>query len=72
MPRYFVSKDNINNLIIDNDNYHHLAVVNRAKVGEEVELSCENITYKVKITNITKDIINFEILEKIKLLKDLI
>lgn len=63
MPRYFVSKENINNLIIDNDNYHHLATVNRAKVGEEVELSCDNITYKVKITNITKDVINFEILD---------
>ena len=63
MPRYFVSKENIDNLIIDNDNYHHLAVVNRAKVGEEVELSCNDITYKVKITNINKDTINFEILD---------
>ena len=63
MPRYFVSKENIDNLIIDNDNYHHLAIVNRVKIGEEVELSCNDITYKVKITNINKDTISFEILD---------
>ena len=63
MPRYFVEKYNIDNLIIDNDNYHHLAIVNRVKIGEEVELSCNNLTYKVKITNILKDKLEFEILD---------
>ena len=63
MPRYFVTKENIDNLIIDSDNYHHLKVVNRCKVGEEVELFSNNITYKVKITKINKDTINFEIID---------
>ena len=63
MPRYFVTKENIDNLIIDSDNYHHLKVVNRVKVGEEVELFSNNITYKVKITQINKDTINFEIVD---------
>ena len=64
MPRYFVDESNIKNLIIDGDNYHHLAVVNRCKIGEEVELFSNDITYKVEITNINKDTINFKIIDQ--------
>ena len=64
MPRYFVDEKNIENLIIDNENYHHLAVVNRVKIGEEVELFCNDITYKVKITQINKDHLDFEIIDQ--------
>lgn len=64
MPRYFVDEKNIENLIIDNENYHHLAVVNRVKIGEEVELFCNDITYKVKITQINKDNLYFEIIDQ--------
>jgi len=64
MPRYFVDENNIKNLIIDNDNFHHLAIVNRVKVGEEVELFSNDITYKVKITKINKDSLNFEIVDE--------
>ena len=64
MPRYFVDESNIKNLIIDKDNYHHLAVVNRCKIGEEVELFSNNITYKAEITSINKDTISFKIVDQ--------
>lgn len=64
MPRYFVDDNNIKNLIIDGSNYHHLAIVNRVKVGEEVELFSNDITYKVEITKINKDTISFKIIDQ--------
>ena len=64
MPRYFVDEFNINNLIIDKDNFHHLKTVNRVKVGEEVELYSNGITYNVKVTKINKDSLNFEIVDQ--------
>ena len=64
MPRYFVDDYNIKNLIIDKDNYHHLKVVNRCKIGEVIELFNNDITYSVKITKINKDTIEFEIIDQ--------
>lgn len=64
MPRYFVDDYNIKNLIIDKDNYHHLKVVNRCKIGEVIELFNNDITYSVKITKINKDTIEFEIVDQ--------
>ena len=64
MPRYFVDDYNLENLIIDKDNYHHLKVVNRVKLGEIVELFNNDITYQVKITSIEKDLIRFEIVDQ--------
>ena len=64
MPRYFVEEYNISNLIIDNDNFHHLKTVNRVKIGEEVDLFFNDVTYKVKITKINKDNLIFEIIDQ--------
>lgn len=64
MPRYFINEDNLSKNLIDGENYHHIAVVQRAKINDVIELSCNDITYSAKITDITKEIIKFEVIDQ--------
>ena len=54
MQHYFGSVNSFGEVELDNDSLHHLLSVKRATVGEEIELSDKNITYrcKIKLTNI--------------------
>ena len=68
MNRFFVKKENIDVkkiYIRDNEEVHHASKVLRLKEGEKVEVSDgEKFEYTCRITNVEKEEIELEILEK--------
>lgn len=67
MPHFFISSSDINNDTIrvsDKENFHHIARVLRAKIGETLLLVDENQTqYKVVIKNIDSNSITTKVVE---------
>lgn len=70
MPHFFISTGDINQDIItvsDSENFHHIARVMRAKIGETLLLVDENATqYKVLIKNIDSKSITTKVVETSK------
>ena len=75
MPHFFIKTDNKfdNKIIIsDKENYHHIARVLRARIGESISLIDEyQVEYKTKITDITSSNITCEIISFEKSNRDL-
>lgn len=70
MPHFFISSSDKNQDIItisDKENFHHIARVLRAKIGETLMLIDENQTqYKVVVENISKNAITTKVVESQK------
>lgn len=70
MPHFFISSSDKKQDIItisDKDNFHHIARVLRAKIGETLVLIDENQTqYKVIVENISKNAITTKVVESTK------
>lgn len=70
MPHFFISSNDKNQDIItisDKENFHHIARVLRAKIGETLVLIDENQTqYKVVVQNISKNTITTKVVESQK------
>lgn len=70
MPHFFISTSDINQDIItisDSENFHHIAKVLRAKIGETLLLVDENRTqYKVEVKSIEKKSITTKVVETAK------
>lgn len=63
MQHYFGSVNSFGEVELDNDSLHHLLSVKRATIGEEIELSDINITYRCKLTSLKP--LKADILEKV-------
>lgn len=75
MDRFFVEKNNINlennTCVIEGEDVKHISKVLRCKVGEQLEVcDCNNSEYLCEITNIDKDIVNLDIIEKIDIKRE--
>ena len=70
MPHFFISSSDKKQDIItisDKENFHHIARVLRAKIGETLVLIDENQTqYKVIVENISKNAITTKVVESTK------
>ena len=64
MQKYFISKEDLSLNRITGDDAYQIQTVLRYKGGEEVLVSDSESCYLVKIKNITKDEVSFEILEE--------
>ena len=51
MQRYFAKKEENNNFILEDSDYHHIKNVMRMKINEEVEVVYNNELYIGKIEN---------------------
>jgi len=70
MDRFFVEKKNINlennTCIIEGEDVKHISKVLRCKIGEEIEVcDKDNSEYICEITNISKDLVELNILNKV-------
>ena len=75
MDRFFVEKKNINldnNIcIIEGEDVKHISKVLRCKIGEEIEVcDKDNTEYICEITNISKDIVELNILDKVEIKRE--
>ena len=57
MQRYFAKKEENNNFILEDNDYHHIKNVMRMKINEEVEVVYNNELYIGKIENLNPVII---------------
>ncbi|MBQ3253551.1 MAG: 16S rRNA (uracil(1498)-N(3))-methyltransferase [Acholeplasmatales bacterium] len=64
MQKYFISKDDLNNLRITSDDVFHIRTVLRGRIGDIIMVSDESKSYMVKITNINNNEVSFEILNE--------
>lgn len=75
MDRFFVKKDNINlqdnTCFIEGEDVKHISKVLRYKVGQELEI-CDNDNneYICEISNIDKDMVNLNIIEKVNIKRE--
>ena len=65
MQRYFLTKDNFEKNIIAGDDVFHIIRVMRNKVGDMLEVCYDNSAYLAKISAISNDFIEYEILEEL-------
>ena len=65
MQRYFISEKEYMESIILSDDVFHIVKVMRNKVGDSIEICYDNKAYLAKITNLSNELVNFEILEEI-------
>ena len=65
MQRYFISEKEYMEGIILSDDVFHIVKVMRNKVGDLIEICYDNKAYLAKITNLTNDLVNFEIVEQL-------
>ena len=72
MQKYFISKDKLNQCIIDTDDAFHISTVMRSKIGDEILVSDEERCVLAKITSIAKDKVTFEIIEELKKYKKML
>lgn len=68
MQRYFATDKINDNIILSNDDIHHIKRVMRMKNNDVIEVVFDNILYKVEITNI--DNMDLKILESINQVDD--
>ena len=66
MQRYFLEKDNFEKNIILGDDVFHIARVMRGKVGDKIEVCCENVAYIASIRAINQDSISFDIISRLE------
>jgi 16S rRNA (uracil1498-N3)-methyltransferase len=65
MQRYFISEKEYMEGIILSDDVFHIVKVMRNKVGDLIEICYDNKAYLAKITNLSNELVNFEIVEEI-------
>ena len=65
MQRYFISEKEYMEGIILSDDVFHIVKVMRNKVGDLIEICYDNKAYLAKITNLTNELVNFEIVEQL-------
>lgn len=65
MQRYFLTKDNFERNIIAGDDVFHILKVMRNKVGDLLEVCYDNCAYIVKISAISNDFVEYEIVEEL-------
>ena len=75
MDRFFVEKKNVNlennTCIIEGEDVKHISKVLRCKIGEEIEVcDKDNTEYICEITNINKDIVELNILDKVDIKRE--
>ena len=66
MQRYFLKQEDYEQNIIRGDDVFHIYKVMRNKVGDLIEVCCNNEGYVAKITEITSDFVSYEVLDEIK------
>lgn len=66
MNRYFLSSEEFEQKVLQNDNFYHLSKVMRATKNLFIEVVYNTNLYLAKIELVTKDLIRFVIVEKIK------
>lgn len=72
MQRYFVEKiEDINNIIINNDDFHHITKVMRMNVSDKVYLCDQCDSYICEIVEITKNEVILKSVEKLEENKEL-
>ncbi len=64
MQKYFLSKDDFNNLKISSDDVFHIKNVMRFRTGDNILVGYDAKTYLAKILNIDKEV-SFEIIEEV-------
>ena len=64
MQKYFLSKDDFNNLKISSDDVFHIKNVMRYRIGDNILVGYDAKTYLAKILNIDKEV-SFEIIEEV-------
>ena len=65
MQRYFVTEKEFMENIIVSDDVFHIVKVMRNKVGDLIEICYDNKAYLARITNLSNELVNFEIVEEI-------
>ena len=75
MDRFFVDKKNINlennTCIIEGEDVKHISKVLRGKIGEEIEVcDKDNNEYICEITDISKDLVELNILNKVDIKRE--
>ena len=65
MQRYFISEKEYMESIILSDDVFHIVKVMRNKVGDLIEICYDNKAYLAKITNLTNELVNYEIVEEL-------
>ena len=75
MDRFFVEKKNINlennTCIIEGEDVKHISKVLRCKIGEEIEVcDKDNTEYICEITNINKDKVQLNIIDKVDIKRE--
>ena len=65
MQRYFISEKEYMEGIILSDDVFHIVKVMRNKVGDLIEICYDNRAYLAKITNLSNELVNFEIVEEL-------
>lgn len=72
MQRYFVEEiKNLNNIVIDNDDFYHITKVMRMKTGEKVYLCDQENSYICEIVEITRSEVILKSVEKLDENKEL-
>lgn len=64
MQKYFISDDDFKNNKITSDDAFHISNVMRSKPGDVVLVGNNGKTLKVRLTNITKNEVSYEIIEE--------
>lgn len=65
MQRYFITEKEYMEGIILSDDVFHIVKVMRNKVGDLIEICYDNRAYLAKITNLSNELVNFEIVEEL-------
>ena len=64
MQKYFISKEQLANKVIDNDDAFHITSVMRSKLKDQVLVSDGCNTYLVEITSLSNKMVSFEIIKE--------
>lgn len=65
MQRYFITEEDFSKSIISNDDVFHITKVMRNKPGDLIEVCYNNRSYIVKISDISAEIVSYDIVEEI-------
>lgn len=65
MQRYFITEKEFNENIIAGDDVFHIVKVMRNKPDDLIEVCFNNCAYLAKITNLSNELVNFEIIEEL-------
>ena len=66
MQKYFISKEKLNECIIDTDDAFHISTVMRFKIGDEILVSDEERCFKARLKTIDNKCVTFEKIEELK------